>query len=349
MSATSIDLSQIKTDALSAASTFRTLIGLGTTDTPTFKGAILATGTITASTPAIDISQTWNNAAVTFTGMKFNAVDTASSASSLLMDLQVGGTSKFKVSKSGSLTGNAATLSSNVILSGYISAGASANMLISCDHTFASRATGANGNSGSIVDVTSNSGHTGLLQSWTRAGTIVSSVGTTGSLFVYNANDNGSNYERAKIAWESNVLWFGYEYGGTGNLYRQTRLGGSTGYFEQSSNQGLNATWGSAGGNFSRTQWLNGNIQFSVGGVTNFVGLNTSGSNRFTLADTVNIEFNTTTGTKIGTGTTQKLGFWNATPIVQPAAVADATDAASVITQLNDLLSKLRTLGLIAT
>jgi hypothetical protein len=37
MSATSIDLSQIKTDALSAASTFRTLIGLGTTDTPTFK------------------------------------------------------------------------------------------------------------------------------------------------------------------------------------------------------------------------------------------------------------------------------------------------------------------------
>lgn len=26
----------------------------------------------------------------------------------------------------------------------------------------------------------------------------------------------------------------------------------------------------------------------------------------------------TTTGSKIGTGTTQKLGFWNATPIVQP-------------------------------
>jgi hypothetical protein len=57
----------------------------------------------------------------------------------------------------------------------------------------------------------------------------------------------------------------------------------------------------------------------------------------------------TTTGTKIGTATTQKIGFWNATPVVQPTAVADATDAASVITQLNALLAKLRTLGIIAT
>jgi len=37
-----------------------------------------------------------------------------------------------------------------------------------------------------------------------------------------------------------------------------------------------------------------------------------------TLADGVDIATNTTTGTKIGMSTTQKLGFWNATPIVQP-------------------------------
>jgi hypothetical protein len=64
---------------------------------------------------------------------------------------------------------------------------------------------------------------------------------------------------------------------------------------------------------------------------------------------TKNIVTDTTTGTKIGTATTQKLGFFNATPVVQPTAVADATDAASVITQLNALLSRMRTLGLIAT
>jgi hypothetical protein len=67
------------------------------------------------------------------------------------------------------------------------------------------------------------------------------------------------------------------------------------------------------------------------------------------VADAGNITVGTTTGTKIGTATTQKLGFYNATPVVQPAAVADATTAIDVITQLNALLAKLRTLGIIAT
>jgi hypothetical protein len=67
------------------------------------------------------------------------------------------------------------------------------------------------------------------------------------------------------------------------------------------------------------------------------------------VADAGNITVGTTTGTKIGTGTTQKLGFYNATPVVQPTAVADATDAATVITQLNALLTRMRNLGLIAT
>jgi hypothetical protein len=67
------------------------------------------------------------------------------------------------------------------------------------------------------------------------------------------------------------------------------------------------------------------------------------------IADAGDIAVGVTTGTKIGTATSQKIGFYNATPVVQPAAVADATDAATVITQLNDLLAKLRTLGLIAT
>jgi len=48
-----------------------------------------------------------------------------------------------------------------------------------------------------------------------------------------------------------------------------------------------------------------------------------------TLADAVNIAVNTTTGTKIGTATTQKLGFYNATPVVQPAAIPDLTVTAT--------------------
>jgi len=41
------------------------------------------------------------------------------------------------------------------------------------------------------------------------------------------------------------------------------------------------------------------------------------------MSDGVNFIFNTTTGTKIGTGTSQKIGFFNATPIVQPNATTD--------------------------
>ena len=49
-------------------------------------------------------------------------------------------------------------------------------------------------------------------------------------------------------------------------------------------------------------------------------------SGTFVLQD-FNVLLGTTTGTKLGTATTQKLGFWNATPIVQPTtAVAGATN-----------------------
>jgi len=45
-----------------------------------------------------------------------------------------------------------------------------------------------------------------------------------------------------------------------------------------------------------------------------------------TWAEGINMVFQTATGTKIGTATSQKIGFWNATPIVQPTtAVAAAT------------------------
>ena len=102
---------------------------------------------------------------------------------------------------------------------------------------------------------------------------------------------------------------------------------------------------------------LNKALQFSANGTAALtidssqrVGIGTTGPTSLVhLADAGNITVGTTTGTKIGTATTQKLGFYNATPVVQPAAVANATTAIDVITQLNDLLAKLRTLGIIAT
>jgi hypothetical protein len=71
-------------------------------------------GTVTASAP-LSITQTWNNAAITFTGIQFNATNTASAAASKLLDLQVGGASKFSASKGGEVRLSAGT-STNVSL-----------------------------------------------------------------------------------------------------------------------------------------------------------------------------------------------------------------------------------------
>jgi len=51
--------------------------------------------------------------------------------------------------------------------------------------------------------------------------------------------------------------------------------------------------------------------------------LSTTASSAVTLGDASNIVLNATTGSKIGTATTQKLGFFNATPIVQPVTTTD--------------------------
>lgn len=71
---------------------------------PSFTGTLTTTGgTITASAPVINLTQTWNNAGVTFTGALLNVTNTASASASLLLDLQVGGVSQFNADRSGNL------------------------------------------------------------------------------------------------------------------------------------------------------------------------------------------------------------------------------------------------------
>ena len=54
-----------------------------------------------------DLADTWNDAGTTFTAIKMDVTDTASASGSLLMDLQVGGASKFSVDKNGKAFANA--------------------------------------------------------------------------------------------------------------------------------------------------------------------------------------------------------------------------------------------------
>lgn len=56
-----------------------------------------------------DMADVWNNGATTFTAIKMDVTDTSSAAASLLLDLQVGSTSKFSVRKDGLISANGFT------------------------------------------------------------------------------------------------------------------------------------------------------------------------------------------------------------------------------------------------
>jgi hypothetical protein len=71
-----------------------------------------------------------------------------------------------------------------------------------------------------------------------------------------------------------------------------------------------------------------------------------------TFADALDIAFNGTTGTKIGNATSNKFSFWNATPVIQQAHIADPTGGATVDaearTAINAINALCATLGLTA-
>lgn len=91
-------------------------------------------------------------------------------------------------------------------------------------------------------------------------------------------------------------------------------------------------------------------------------GVTTQTGTTITLGDSTIISIGTTGGTKFGSGTTQKMGWWNATPVVR-AATAYTSNAAvtsvgvlgltsssnlnDVIRNLSTLIADLRTYGLI--
>lgn len=101
----------------------------------------------------------------------------------------------------------------------------------------------------------------------------------------------------------------------------------------------------------------------STGAIT--LGAATTVSGNLTVS-TKNIVTDTSTGTKIGTATTQKLSFFNATPVVQPAANTDTTTSAAGATTsvylnttftgagtaaytIGGVIAALKALGLLAT
>lgn len=80
-----------------------TLAALLTAGGAAGKGLYITAGTATTDVNALSITQTWNNAGVAFSGIELNITNSAASASSKLLDLQVGGTALMAVMLSGQI------------------------------------------------------------------------------------------------------------------------------------------------------------------------------------------------------------------------------------------------------
>jgi hypothetical protein len=374
-------------------------IGNTTPNTGAFTTLSANNGTLTASAPVLDLSQTWNNAAVTFTGILATFTNTASNAASRLIDLRVGADSFFSVNRSGTITG--------VVASGGTLLTSSGSGAFDINASGGARIRFAPSGVGGPLLLWSGTGKYQFFPSAATANTslglFVSTEGTNNVMAlenaanpqtfrIYNTYTDASNHERGFMRWSSNVLQIGTEKAGTGSARTiginvgsieaiaiatngevtvRSRIYISTGS-KDVAYTGLGSHAFPSVGTFSIRPWSGSACRINIGGDTSsFPALKRDSTaihvrladdsafaplscGALTLngnldASTRDLVTDTTTGTKIGTATTQKLGFFNATPVVQQAAVADATDAATAITQLNDLLAAMRTLGLIAT
>lgn len=174
-------------------------------------GPITATaGTATTNTPAFDITQTWNNAGVTFTGFRFNITDTASAAGSLLMDLQRNGVTQFAVQKDaggyvidGAYGLRRATNVATVITGGLTGGGASIDL---------------NGTFVTLNRLVLDRSNQDVILARDAANTLAQRNATNAQTFrIYNTFTDASNYERLSVDWTSNVAYIRPQNAGTGS------------------------------------------------------------------------------------------------------------------------------------
>lgn len=166
-----------------------------------------------------DMADTWNAAGTVFTAIKMNVTDTASQATSLLMDLQVAASSKFSVSKAGVLNGSvdANTFGVITLQTGALRTGSI--FVISDTSGIVYMCNGSNSTKGFIVGAnfpiswsdqngasTTSAGtfQTTLdLQLWKdAAGIFAQRNGTTAQAHrVYNTFTSATNYEAFQVDW----------------------------------------------------------------------------------------------------------------------------------------------------
>ena len=173
-----------------------------------------------ANVPVSNMTVTWTDSGTTYNAVKMNVTDTASNAASLLMDLQVGGTSKFKVPKNGNpvfVVPTSGYLEVNGNGDGFRAANGSS---ISAYGIYGVRMGASNTLSwGSSADGPATADTTLARDA---ADTLAQRRTTNAQTFrVYNTYTNSTdNYERGFLKWATNILAIGTEKGSVGGTAR---------------------------------------------------------------------------------------------------------------------------------
>jgi hypothetical protein len=110
-----------------------------------------------------------------------------------------------------------------------------------------------------------------------------------------------------------------------------TTTGGALHVYAGNSADNVARFYGTTGTSFLNIRTVsNGALMelYSSSGVAGII-LNGQFSNAITLAAGRNIVFDTVSGGRIGSATNEKIGFWNATPIVQPTTAVTAATLVS--------------------
>lgn len=189
------------------------LLGIGNIAQVDAKGLKVVAGTATTLQPALEITQTWNNAAVTQDAFIIDVTSTAAGNTSNVFNFKKGGTTILRLDQWGAL---------------YPAANGAGVVGYQLDSTGMVLKTqnGITWTSGSSAQ---GSRHVGLFPSdWvtgqldvTAGGDIRWSNGqyrdvALRTLLSYNQLTNLTNYERAKFGWNSNTLEIGVQAAGTG-------------------------------------------------------------------------------------------------------------------------------------
>jgi hypothetical protein len=341
---------------------------------PTSGSALTLTGgTVTASAPLIDATQTFDATTAVFTGSTSGTTLTVTAVTSgtiaVGMTLTSSGTITFgtRITALGTGTGGTGTYTisvsqnrSSATLTGRPQLHAASVSITDTSSGSESTAFRVLAGGSPIFEVlTKNPNGAGIAgiritrpqaSQNTNIFTIRSGVNADTIFAISDDGSTGGNVIANQFTWGTSILQAGSISLGDGNamgFVNQPRLlrdaadvfGQRNSAFGTTNPQTYNIynTWTSPGTNHERgfMRWSSNVFQFGTekGGTGTARGM----------------ELRTDNVARISIGSAGQIGFFGATAAAQPTAVADATDAATVITQLNALLSRMRTLGLIAT